>query len=174
MKNIYFLLLISIISFSCDIRNPSIENVERTKMEIINPDRHYYPILRGSELTAVYEIYNRGNQPLIIYDVQASCGCIEIDFPSASIGKDEIGFITVDYDSSKNIGYVEFYITIVANTEKDIFSAVKFDVSVVTSAHYTKDYEEIYLERRKAKLAGSVDGDLTQQGYYIDDIQTVR
>ena len=80
----------------------------------------------------------------------------------------------MDYDSSKNIGYVEFYITIVANTEKDIFSSVKFDVSVVTSAHYTKDYEEIYLERRKAKLAGSVDGDLPQQGYYIDDIQTVR
>jgi hypothetical protein len=30
------------------------------------------------------------------------------------------------------------------------------------------------LERRKAKLAGEEDGDLTQQGYYVDGIKTVR
>jgi hypothetical protein len=174
MKNIYWLLLIALISFSCDLRKPSIEKVERTKMEIEDPERHYYPILRGSELTTAYKFYNRGNKPLIIYDVQASCGCIEVEFPSSSIGKDDFGFITVDYDSAKNIGYVEFYITIVANTEKDVFNTIKFDLNVVTSPHYTKDYEEIYLQRRKEKLAGEVDGDLTQQGYYIDDTRTIR
>lgn len=174
MKNIYLILLIALISVSCDLRKPSIETVDRTKMEIENPERHYYPILRGSEITAAYKFYNRGNAPLIIYDVQASCGCITIDFPSNSIGKDDFGFITLDYDSAKNIGYVEFFITIRANTEKDIFTTIKFDLNVVTSAHYTQDYEEIYLERRKAKLAGEVDGDLSEQGYYVDDVKTVR
>ena len=137
MKNIYLILLIALISVSCDLRKPSIDLVERTKMEIENPERHYYPILRGSELSAEFKIYNRGNAPLII-------------------------------------GFVEFYITILANTEKDVFTTIKFDLNVVTSAHYTQDYEEIYLERRKAKLAGEVDGDLTQQGYYTDDVKTVR
>lgn len=174
MKKLYFLLLISLISISCDIRKPDIENVERTKMEIIDPERHYYPILRGDEITADFKIYNRGNAPLIIYDVQASCGCIELNFPSGSIGKDDFGFITLDYDSAKNIGYVEFYVTIRANTEKDVFTTIKFDLNVVTSAHYTQDYEEIYLERRKANLGGEVDGDLSQQGYYTDDTKTVR
>jgi hypothetical protein len=174
MKNIYWLLLIALISISCDLRKPSIDKVERTKMEIVDPERHYYPILRGSELTAAYKFYNRGNKPLIIYDVQASCGCIEVEFPSSSIGKDDFGVITVDYDSAKNIGFVEFFITIVANTEKDVFNTIKFDLNVVTSPHYTKDYEEIYLQRRKEKLAGEVDGDLTQQGYYIDDTRTIR
>lgn len=165
MKNIHWLLLIVLIYSSCNFRKPNIENVGRTKMEIIDPERHYYPILRGNELSTSYKFFNRGDEPLIIYDVQASCGCIEVDFPSTSIGKDDFGFINVDYDSAKNIGYVEFYITIRANTEKDIFSTLKFDLNVVTSAHYTKDYEEIYLQRRKEKLAGEVDGDLTQQGY---------
>ncbi|MGK0325717.1 MAG: hypothetical protein ACJA2M_001627 [Polaribacter sp.] len=175
MKNIYWILLIALISYSCDVRKPSIETVEKTKMEIIDPVRNYYPILRGSELTSSYKFYNRGDVPLIIYDVQASCGCIEVDFPSSSIGKDDFGFITVNYDSAKNIGYVEFYITIVANTEKDIFSTLKFDLNVVTSPHYTKDYEEIYLDRRKDKLGGEVDGDLTQQGYQIpEESRTVR
>jgi hypothetical protein len=169
MKKIYWILLLVFFSFSCDLRKPNIDTVERTKMEIIKPERHYYPILRGSELSTSYKFYNRGNQPLIIYDVQASCGCIDVDFPSSSIGKDDFGFINIDYDSAKNIGYVEFYITIVANTEKDVFNTIKFDLNVVTSAHYTQDYEEIYLARRKQKLAGEVDGDLTQQGFYTDD-----
>ena len=175
MKNIFWLLLIVLFSSSCEFRKPDIENVDKTKMEIIDPERSYYPILRGSELSTSYQFYNRGNQPLIIYDVQASCGCIEVDFPSGSIGKDDFGYINIDYDSAKNIRYVEFYITIVANTEKDIFSTIKFDLTVVTSPHYTQDYEEIYLDRRKKKLAGEVHGDLTQQGYMTpDETKTVR
>lgn len=174
MKKLVLLFILTITISACDFRKPDIANVRKTKMEIENPDRHYYPILRGSELSAEYKFYNRGNEPLIIYDVQASCGCIEIDYPSTSIGKDDFGFITLDYDSAKNIGYVEFYITIVANTEKDIFTTIKFDLNVVTSPHYTQDYEEIYLQRRKEKLAGEVDGDLTQQGYYVDEERTIR
>lgn len=174
MKKVFlFISLISILS-SCEFRKPSLENVKRTKMEIEDPERHYYPILRGSELNVAYKFYNRGAEPLIIYDVQASCGCIEVDFPKGSIGQDDFGFITLDYDSAKNIGYVEYYITIIANTEKDVFTTIKFDLNVVTSPHYTQDYEEIYMERRKEKLAGEVDGDLTQQGYYVDFTKTVR
>ena len=174
MKNIFWLLLLILTLSSCDFRKPGLDSVGRTKMEVIDPDRHYYPILRGDELSADFKLYNRGDEPLIIYDVQASCGCIDIDFPTGSIGKDDFGFITLDYDSAKNIGYVEFFVTIRANTEKDIFTTIKFDLNVVTSPHYTKDYEQFYLERRKKKLAGEVDGDLTQQGYYIDDEKTIR
>lgn len=174
MKKVLLLIGFFIFLGSCDLRKPNIENVERTKIEFLDPDRHYYPILRGSELTASYKFWNRGDTPLIIYEVQASCGCLDIDFPTGSIGKDDFGFITVDYDSAKNIGFVEFYITIVANTENDIFNTIKFDVNVVTSPHYTQDYEEIYLRRRKEKLVGEVDGDLTQQGYYIDFDRTIR
>ncbi|MEN8703605.1 MAG: DUF1573 domain-containing protein [Polaribacter sp.] len=174
MKKIFLLISIIILTVSCNLRKPGIDSVRKTKMEIVDPERHYYPILRGSEITAAYKFYNRGNEPLIIYDVQASCGCIDIDFPETSIAKDDFGFITLDYDSAKNIGFVEFFVTIKANTEKDVFTTIKFDLNVVTSPHYTQDYEEIYLDRRKAKMGGEVDGDLTQQGYYIDDKKTVR
>merc|ERR1711916_11646 len=139
MKKGFLLVVFLVLLSSCELRKPNIENVERTKIEFLDPDRHYYPILRGSELTASYKFWNRGNAPLIIYEVQASCGCLDIDYPRGSIGKDDFGFITVDYDSAKNIGFVEFYITIVANTENDIFNTIKFDVNVVTSPHYTQD-----------------------------------
>lgn len=174
MKKVFLLISILLFLSSCEFRKPKLEDVARTKMEIEDPERHYYPILRDSKLSVAYKFYNRGAQPLIIYEVQASCGCIEIDYPKGAIGQDDFGFITLDYDSAKNIGYVEFFITIVANTEKDVFTTVKFDLNVVTSPHYTRDYEEIYLERRKQQLAGEVDGDLTQQGYYVDFTKTIR
>jgi hypothetical protein len=174
MKNILILLFFAAILFSCNLRKPNLDSVKRTDMEIVDTVRHYYPILRGSELNVSYKIYNRGQDPLIIYDVQASCGCIDISYPKTSIGKEDFGFINLNYDSAKNIGFVEFFITIVANTKKDIFTTIKFDINVVTSPHYTQDYEEIYIERRKAKMAESVDGDLTKQGYYVDDTETVR
>ncbi|MFC4269008.1 DUF1573 domain-containing protein [Polaribacter marinivivus] len=176
MRNLYWLITLVLIASSCNFRKPDLDRVKRTKMEVIDPERHYYPILRGSELTAAFQLYNRGNEPLIIYDVQASCGCIEIDFPETSIGKDDFGYIILDYDSAKNIGYVEFFVTILANTEGDVFTTIKFDLNVVTSPHYTQDYEEIYLQRRKENLGGEVDGDLTQQGYYTDEIngRTIR
>lgn len=174
MKNIFLFISLILILSSCEFRKPSLDKVKRTKMEVEDPERHYYPILRDSELNIAYKFYNRGAEPLIIYEVQASCGCIKIDYPKGSIGQDDFGFITLSYDSAKNIGYVEFFITIVANTEKDVFTTVKFDLNVVTSPHYTKDYEEIYLQRRKEKLAGEVDGDLTEQGYYTDFTKTVR
>ena len=174
MKNIFWIISLILILSSCNFRKPGIDNVTRTKMEIVDPERHYYPLLRNSVLTTSYKFYNRGNAPLIIYDVQASCGCIEIDYPDSSIGKDGFGFITVDYDSAKNIGFVEFYITIRANTEKDVFTTIKFDLNVVTSAHYTADYEELYKDKMKKQMGESVDGDLTQQGYFTDDENTGR
>ena len=175
MRNLFIFILIILTTGSCTITPPDINTARKTKMEIVDPERHYHPILRGSELSVAYKFYNRGNEPLIIYDVQTSCGCIKIDFPrNSSIGKDDFSFITLDYDSSKNIGLVEFYITIVANTEKNVFTTIKFDLNVVNSPHYTKDYEEIYMQKRKENLAGEVDGDLTEQGYYVDDERTVR
>ncbi|MDG1396883.1 MAG: DUF1573 domain-containing protein [Polaribacter sp.] len=174
MKKIFIFIFLTLIIGSCTFRKPDINTLRKTKLEIVHPERHYYPILRGSELSVAYKFYNRGNEPLIIYEVQASCGCIELDYPTGSIGKDDFGFITLDYDSSKNIGYVEFYVTIRANTEKNIFTTIKFDLNVVTSPNYTRDYEELFLQKRKEYMGEEVDGLLTQEGYYIDDEQTFR
>ena len=96
MKKVLLLIVFLIFLSSCELRKPNIDNVERTKIEFLDPDRHYYPILRGSELTASYKFWNRGNSPLIIYELQASCGCLDIDYPRGSIGKDDFGFITID------------------------------------------------------------------------------
>lgn len=165
LKLLFPLLILFIIS-GCGIKD------KRTVLEIIDPDRHYYPILRGQELDIQYEIQNIGDNPLFINDIHTSCGCIVVDKSSFKVlPKGGRGFIRIKYDSSKNIGYVKQFITIYANLEQTQKQEVTFDVHVVPGALYTRDYEELYTEykEKRAKERSLVDGEENNLGYYVED-----
>ena len=52
------------------------KNIGLTTVSVADSVRHYYPLIAGQVLNLSYEIENTGNQPLIIRDIQSSCGCI--------------------------------------------------------------------------------------------------
>ncbi|NDV78351.1 DUF1573 domain-containing protein [Dysgonomonas sp. 511] len=145
---------------------------KKTTIEIIDPERCYYPILRGQELDVVYHLQNTGEHPLFITDIHVSCGCMLVDESSFKVlpagGK---GFIKIKYDSSKNIGYVKHYVTIYANLEAEEKKELTFDLNVVPNALYTRDYEELYEERKEKGLNEKdlVDGEEFNLGYYTNE-----
>lgn len=156
-----FLLFLPVLFSACDLKD------RKTTLEVIDAERHYYPVLRGQQLDIVYKIQNTGNSPLFIDDIKTSCGCVLVDEGSFKIlpagGK---GFIKMKYDSSKNIGYVKHYVTIYANLENADKMELSFDLNVVSHALYTRDYEELYGEYKEKHL---VDGDENNLGYYMGD-----
>lgn len=167
MKTSYpkFLIVLTILILSaCNIKN------KKTTLSVIDPDRHYYPILQGQELDIQYEIQNTGNEPLFIHDIQASCGCIEINKSSLTIlpvnGK---GFIRLKYNSTKNTGYVKQYVTLYANLIDSDQHTITFDLHVVPHAQYIKDYEELF---REYQTTNAVEKELVEGPeylkYYID------
>lgn len=166
MKARYYLTLvvapIILMLSGCDIKN------KRTTIEIIDAERHYHSILRGQVLDVIYQVMNTGKNPLFINNIKTSCGCILIDKSSFKVlpsgGK---GFIRIQYDSSKNIGYVKHYVTIFANLEADQPIEASFDLHVVPSGLYTRDYEEIYSNKNPEKTL--VDGQHHEKGYYMGD-----
>lgn len=163
------ILFIILTVSACGIRD------KKTNMEVVDPDRHYYPILRGEELDIVYLIENSGSHPLFITDIQTSCGCAIVNESSFKVlPSGQKGFIRIKYDSSKNIGYVKHYITVYANLVSVEKLELTFDLHVVPNALYTKDYEEIYSEfkekykeRFKELSDGKRGGD--KLGYFTDD-----
>ncbi|WP_314084351.1 DUF1573 domain-containing protein [Capnocytophaga gingivalis] len=132
-----------------------------TSIEIMDPVRHYYPVVQGEKFEININIKNTGKHFLKITDVQTSCGCMAVDKNSIGlIRAGEIGTIKIVNDSKKNIGYVKHFIKIYGNIP-DGEAEVIFDYNVVPDALYTPDYEEIYSKENKSN-------EIRRQKYYTD------
>lgn len=160
-------LLIIITAISCgNIKN------KKTTLEVVDNNRHFYPIQSGQELDIVFQLKNTGKDPFILEDIITSCGCLVMrksSFKTIPAGKE--GFLILDYNSTKNVGVVRHYILLYGNFANTDKIEINFDVHVVPNALYTKDYEELYQEEKEKgrSLKSLVDGNENHKGYYMDD-----
>ena len=146
------------------------KEVRPTSIEIKDPDRHYYPIKQGQQLDIMFTITNTGNTPLLITDIQPSCGCIIIDKSShVIIPEHGTKQFRATYNSIKNIGLVTHCIRIYGNILPTGKAEIKFDVNVVPDADYTRDYEELFQDFnvKNGIVKEMVDGKESEQGYYV-------
>jgi hypothetical protein len=77
-------------------------------------------ILLGSENTCEFVVTNTGKKPLLISDVQASCGCTTPEKPEGPIQPGKSDVIKVGFKPSSRSNdkeYVSKTVTITANTE---------------------------------------------------------
>lgn len=160
------LLALAVSGVSCSKR------VAPTSVEVTDPVRHYFPILQGQTLELMFEVKNAGDNPLVITEIQTSCGCLVADRKSHIIVPPERSqFIRLKYDSNKNVGAVEHTIWVYGNILPAGVVKLKFDVNVVPDAGYTRDYEELYREfgLKNGLVQRMVDGRETDKKYYVDE-----
>lgn len=157
-------LLLILVSSGCK------KKIGWTTVSVPDSVRHYYPVITGEILNLSYEIINTGEEPLIIREIQPSCGCIVPKLTSRMVVPGKSKRLLFKYESAKNIGLVEHTIRLHCNAKPTGIIKLKFDVNVVPHADYTRDYEELYKEavERNAMVRGLVDGDESEKGYYVD------
>lgn len=163
-----FFFILLILNGCFDLKN------KRTTIVIEDNHRHYYPILRGHELTMEFTIKNTGKNTLILSDIITSCGCITIDKSTVEMipaGKE--GKLIVKYDSNKNVGYVQHFISLYGNFTTSDMKEIIFDVNVVPESLNTKDYEEIYIQearkKKKDRFKNFMEHRITSKTYYTDN-----
>lgn len=145
---------------------------QKTTLEVKDNNRHYYPILQGQELDIAFPIKNTGKNPFMLTDIFTSCGCLIPKKASIqTIPPGQEGTLILKYNSTKNVGLVQHYITLYGNFATTDKIEIMFDVHVVPNALYTKDYEELYQERKdkEGRVEDMVDGDENNKGYYMDE-----
>jgi len=71
----------------------------------------------GPSVTYTFEFKNIGNEPIIISNVQASCGCTTPDWSKVPILPDEKGFIQATYSTAGRIGPFTKSVTITSNAQ---------------------------------------------------------
>lgn len=144
--------------------------VNPTSVQIEDPVRHYYPILSGDELWIAYELTNTGKNPLVISEIQTSCGCITYDDSKRIIPPGDHDQLLFKYDSFKNTGYVRHQIRLYGNFETNNMMLLQFDVNVVPPSNYARDYEEVYWRKAQAREKRTITrSDLNNKNsYYVD------
>ena len=106
MKTLGLLVTVLFISFSINAQEFKFEK------ETIN----YGKIEKGSNGERVFVFTNVGDQPLIIKNIQSSCGCTVPEKPEQPIMPGEKGEIKVSYDT-KRVGGFSKAITIFSNAK---------------------------------------------------------
>lgn len=167
MKKLLPILLFALLAAGCTTR------VQYTSVEIRDAIRHYYPILQGQELLVNIRVNNTGKVPLVVKDIQPSCGCILLENDHEFVvPPDRSMTVTLRYDSRKNVGRVEHSIRFWGNILPDGMAEMRFDVNVVPDANYHHDYEEMYDKSESAKKLKEYmrkNGEVsTGFGYYVD------
>ena len=168
-KSIFYILLLTALPLcftGCR------KEVRPTSMTIKDSVRHYYPIKQGQQLDIMFTITNTGDAPLIISEMQPSCGCIILDKSShIIIPEDGIRQFKATYNSIKNVGKVVHRIRIFGNMLPNGKAELKFDVNVVPDADYTRDYEELYQDfnTKNGIVREMVDGKESELGYYVGE-----
>lgn len=168
-----FIIALTLPLYSCKEKA-----LKEAKVDIKDMYRHYYPVIQGEILPITYEISNLSDEPLVIQEIQSSCGClIPYDDLPVVVLPNKKNTVRLGYNSIKNTGHVEHQIYLYGNFTDSVYRLLKFDTNVVPPADYTRDYEVLYHEQTeegKLKIEDLVDGNSVEKGYYTDDEGDIR
>lgn len=166
-------MVVALVFFSCEEKK-----LKEAQVEIEDVDRHYYPIIQGEILPVKYEIENTSDVPLVIQEIQTSCGClVPFDDLPIMVLPNKKNTIRLGYNSNKNTGYVQHQVYLYGNFKDSTYRLLTFDTNVVPPADYTRDYEVRFHEQNekaKRKFEDLVDGDSNEKGYYTDEKGDIR
>ncbi|MBL6445535.1 DUF1573 domain-containing protein [Fulvivirga sp. 29W222] len=88
--------------------NAPVMTFEETKFD-------FGDIHQGDRVEHVFTFENTGNEPLIITNVQVTCGCTASDWPRDPIAPGQESSMTIKFNSTGKLGMQNKVITIVSN-----------------------------------------------------------
>lgn len=131
MKRIIYTILVSFALLSCETNdnkiNSSLVNNPVTAdgikkgttapaIEFEKTEHDFGKILQGEQVTYTFKFKNVGNAPLIITDIEKTCGCTSPEFTKEPLKPGESGKITITYDSKGHKGFQNKRLIVKANT----------------------------------------------------------
>ena len=101
------------------VTNPKSASNASEKQPVITFDKtehDFGTLLQGEVVTYSFHFTNTGNAPLLISNVNTSCGCTVADFSREPINPGTDGHIKASYDSKGHHGFQTRTLTVVSNT----------------------------------------------------------
>lgn len=127
---IALLFCLTIVMFSCQsdgnkqlsgnlVTSPKSAESSSDKKPVLTFDKNEFDfgkILQGEVVSYTFHFKNTGNAPLLITNVEKSCGCTASDYPREPIQPGESGEIKITYDSKGHHGFQSKVLIVKSNT----------------------------------------------------------
>lgn len=88
-----------------------------TKLEFLESSYDFGKIDEGKKVEHIFKFKNTGENPLVLQDARASCGCTVPEYTKDTIAPGQTGELKVIYDSANKEGQINKTVTVTANTE---------------------------------------------------------
>lgn len=165
---LFSLILFSVLQMSCE------REMQPAGYEIVDNNRHYFPIQQGNKINIQFEVRDTSDNPLFIKEIQTSSGLSTKEELPLIILPGKSAFLKFSYNSTKHIGKVDHFINLFGNFAREdgklvdtTMVTINFDINVVPPADYIHDYEQYYYEENG--IRDLVDGKIGEKGYYRED-----
>jgi hypothetical protein len=136
MKRIFLILFTVVCTISLyaqQANNSPVDSTAKAKIVFETLSHDFSTITAGSDGNCVFKFKNEGTIPLILSNVQASCGCTTPSWTREPIKPSETGEIKVHYDTNR-IGTFSKTITVTSNAENpQIVLRISGEVKQVTT-----------------------------------------
>ena len=91
-----------------------------TTVQWLDSAQNFGRVTDGEKVMITFHFKNTGTKPLIISNVQASCGCTVPSKPEEPIAPGAEGKITAEFNSEGRVGKASKNITVTANTKEGV------------------------------------------------------
>ena len=101
---------------------PVSENKNTADIKFENEAHDFTTITEGTQASHNFKFVNTGKEPLVLSNVQASCGCTTPSWPKEPIMPGKSGVITATFNSTGRPGNLTKSITVTSNAKSGIKS----------------------------------------------------
>ncbi len=100
---------------------PDAVNAENlTTVQWLDSAQNFGKVIDGEKVIITFHFKNTGTKPLVISNVQASCGCTVPSKPEEPIAPGAEGKITAEFNSEGRVGKANKNLTVTANTKEGV------------------------------------------------------
>lgn len=135
MKKLFLLCIFAIMSFGAvkaqeQVKENATEPLHGPRITFAEREHNYGTILKGGDGNCAFIFTNTGDEPLILSNVRASCGCTTPKWTQKPVMPGKTGEIGVRYNTNNQGGFTKT-ITITSNAVNEPRVVVKIKGNVV-------------------------------------------
>lgn len=117
-------------SASTEQAGDAVDTANLTTVLWLDSVQNFGKVTDGEKVMITFHFKNTGTKPLIIANVQASCGCTVPSKPDEPIAPGAEGKITAEFNSQGRVGKASKYVNVTLNTKQG-FASLLFEGDVL-------------------------------------------